>query len=246
MGCSKHTHNSNAAMQHWTSNIHRWGLSSLAAGVVLAAVLQSGGTCAYGFVSAQLLSVWAVAICHHCVNYFHRSDPSVYVEHNSAFLAESTASAAPRQYVLREPTVVYFGTLGVALGVSDALVAVLPHTSADNYVLLVFAVALSKGAARVLAMCAMVFCAATHPVPLAHDMLRPLCFVLPIACANMNLPRAHCVVRFAVCAITAVLYAPGPCTSPVRAIPLTLLAQWFLFRWGANPSITFIIGGLLV
>lgn len=244
MGCGEYTHNSNAAMQHWTSNIHRWSLSSLAAGIGLALVLRSSGKCAYGFVSAQLLSVWVLAVYRHCVNYMHRSDPGVYVEHNTSFLAESTASAAPRQYVLRERTVVYFGTLSIALGVSDALVAVLPHTSADNYVLLVFAIALGKGGSRLLGVAAMMYCVAVHPLPLAHEMLRPLCLVLPILCANICLPRAHSVLRVTVCATTALLYAAGPCTSIVRAIPPAMVVQGSLFALGANPPLTFIIAGL--
>lgn len=225
------------------SNIHRLRLSSLAAGVCLALVLRSGGACAYGFLSIQLLSVWAVAVYRYCANYMHRSKPEAYTEHNSVFLAESTASTAPRQYILREPTVVYYGTLSVALGVSDALLAVMPHTSADNYVLLALAISMSGGMTRLLGFSSMVYCLVLRPLPLAHEMIRPLSFALPMLCCNMSLPRVHRMLRFVACAVTALLYSPGSCTSMLRAIPPALFACSCIMSLGANLPFTFIIAG---
>lgn len=168
------------------------------------------------------------------------------MEHNTAFITESTASAAPRQYILREPTTAYVGTLSIALGISDALLAVLPHTPADSYVLLLFAIVLGRGNVRLLGVAAMIYCVVQYPVPLAHEMLRCMCFALPLLCANMDLSVVPTMLRIIASAVTAISYASGPCTSILRAIPPASVVHTLLFVIGANLPLTFIITALFL
>ena len=130
-------------MSHWISGIRRTTLSSLAVGLLLSYVVGSSGACVYGFISAQIIMAWWSAIYRDCIPVMHRCRSSNYTEHNSVFISESSASAAPRAFVSHDPAVVHVGIVTLVLGICDAFAAVLPYSPGDNYMLGLLAVLIS-------------------------------------------------------------------------------------------------------
>ena len=233
-------------MSHRTSSIHRTALSSVGIGIILALILKSDGACVLGLLSAQLLSMWFIALYRFLLPNIHRSAPGAYIQHNTEFMKKTAASAAPRIYVSRDPTVVYFGTLSVVLGLCDAFSAILPHTSADRFMLCIIGVLISRNYLRGIAVLSLMYCIATEPIPYAHEMLRVLCLALSVGCSHLGLSNWYTVVRTTVMIICVSLYCPMPCMSVMRAVPPVLLIQSALFSWSASLTVIVIIASILV
>ena len=206
----------------------------------------STGGCPYGFLSVHVLSLWFRGLYHYSLVNIHRVRSSAYIEHNDRFMRASAASAAPRMYVSRDPTVVYYGLMGIVLGASDALAAVLPYSPADSYLLSILAIYLSKGRKRVFGILALVYCAATHRLPFAHELVRVTCLSLSVACVHLHFPRCYMCLRVLVTAVTALAYCTIPCVSLLRSVPPVLLVRLMLFSFDACPVAMLIITSTLV
>jgi len=226
------------------SGIRSTTLSSLVTGAVLAAVLRSDGKCGYGYASVQLSVLWLGHLYVSCLPSLYSVQPQLYVDSNSDFMCSSAASAVPRLYVSKDPTVVHMVMLTLLLGVSDALAATMPPNAADASLLALCAVIISAGLARRLSIIAFVYSVLTHPYPGAQSMVRVLSLALSIACSNMHLPKLYVIGRCAVAILVAVLYTYGPCTAWLRAVPPVAVLHLGLTTFRARPVVVLIIASV--
>lgn len=173
----------------------------------------------------------------------HRCTGADYGEHNRLFIAESSASAAPRSFVSHDPAVVHVGIVALALGLCDALAAILPHSTGDNYMLALLAVLISPTRKVQLfsALC-FFYVAGTRPVPHAYGMLRVFSLSFSLVCANIYFPRKYAIGRVLVSIVAAMVYCPAACTSLLRAVPP--VAMLHAFRRSYSPAAVFIIASL--
>ena len=186
---------------------------------------------------------WWGAIYRDCIPVMHRCTGANYAEHNSVFIKESSASAAPRAFVSHDPAVVHVGIVTLVLGICDAFAAVLPYSTGDNYMLGLLAVLISPTrAVRIFSALCFFYVVGTHPVPHAYGMVRMFSLAFSLVCANIYSPRKYAICRVLVSTVAAIAYCPVACTSLLRAVPP--VAMLYAFRGSYSPTAVLIIASL--
>ena len=231
---------------HVISNIRRTALSSVVAGVLLAKIVASPGNCIYGFISFQSLMLWWTWICKECQEFSYRTSTALYRIHNQNFVEESCASAAPRTFTYFSPSTTFAWLISCLLGICDALSCVLPHSTGDNYMLAVAAVAFSPAlCVRYVSYANVLLVCIFRSLPSAHQLVRMLALVSSVYGCFIQLPRRYHVARLFVSGVTALLYAQHECTNLFRSIPPSLLLMFVVTRHRTNPVFVFIIASAL-
>jgi len=219
-------------------------LSSLATGALLSAVLGSTGTCGVGYATLRLSLLWFEHLANTCLLPLYRVRPQHYAENNAEFVRQASASSAPRTHVLKEPTVVHVAMLTMFLGISDAMAVALPHTRGDAFVLTCVACYISQGVWRQVALLAVLYTMSIHGLPGAHDLVRGMSIAIGMACSTMHLPWRHQLARAAISSITVYQVAYGPCTSGLRAVPISILVSFSIHKVRAPPVALLIIAAV--
>ena len=213
--------------------------------MLLAEILRTPGTCVYGLISVQVLSLWMHMLFDGCIPTLYRCSTSRYVDHNAEYVKEHSVRAAPRLYVAHESTPGHVGFVVLLLGMADAASAVLPYTSGDKYMLGFAAVYFAPFKwLRVLCTLALMFIVATSEPPHVWGLIRVSCMLVSLLGSNMHLPCKYVVWRLLASCGFALAWCSAPCVSLLRAVPVAGLAAWWLHQCGANPSMLFIIVSL--
>lgn len=233
-------------MFHRMSNLQVTGLSSLATGVCFAAVLASRGACPVGWCSVQLLVIWLTYLLKATRSVRYAVHPEMYVETNSEFVTNSTAAAAPRLFVSKDPTVLHLVFMTLLLGVCDALAATIGPADTDAFVLAAVSCVFA-GYWRRVGACVALYKVAHYGLPSAHALVRIGSVLFALLACNMNLSRAHIMCRFAISSLLVMQVSPSVhCTSWLRAIPPLLALQAGVQSYRGNVPAILIIAAILL
>jgi hypothetical protein len=236
-------------MFHRMSNLQVTGLSSLATGGCFAAVLASRGSCPFGWFSVQLASLWVAYLLKATRSVRYSVRPEMYTENNSEFVLNSTAAAAPRLFVSKDPTVLHLTFVTLMLGVCDALAATIAPADTDAFVLAALSCLFAGHCKKVRAagICVVLYKVAYYGLPGAPALLRICSVLFALLACNMNLSRAHIAGRFAISSLIVMQVSSSvQCTSWFRAIPPLLVLQAGVQSYRGNLPVILIITAALL